>query len=325
MTTLSNPRSNSRSDPAPDPSTTPDAERVDAGPPRRGDRPAARTEIAVFLGTVAVLVTGTTAIGLAEGVDVSRIDEAGALGQAAMYGQAAVPGIAALVARRVTRGRSRGAGLGFRRPPLRALGRAWLYAVATVLGAAGLVWATGLAGFASGALGPQVLLGLTVLVVPYLLLALAEDVGWRGLLVTRLAEIAGPRTVVLVGGLAWSAFHWPLMLVLGGAPDGVPIWFGILTFTAGGTLLGAVLASMQLRWGIWPGVLAHAVVNATAYHVVAPLTQERPLTGWFASETGLMAVLAGVVGVVVWWRLHPLVRTPDGRTVAGDRRSDRLG
>ncbi len=279
-----------------------------------------RTEIAVFLGTVAALLTVSTAVAVAEGVDASRIGEASPLGQAVMYGQATFPLLGALVARKVVGGRLRGAGFGFRRASARSLAQAWLYGLATVLGGAGLVWATGLAGFAGGALGPGVLLGLTVLVLPYAVLALAEDVGWRGLLVTRLARVAGPRTVVAVSGLAWAVFHWPLMILLGGAPDGVPVWFGVLTFTAGATALGAVLASMQLRWGIWPGVVAHAVTNAAMYHVVAPLTVDRRLTGWFASETGLVGVLVGVVGVAVWWRFHPLVRTPDGRTVVRSRR-----
>jgi membrane protease YdiL (CAAX protease family) len=159
-------------------------------------------------------------------------------------------------------------------------------------------------------------LGLTLLVLPYVVLALGEDVGWRGLLVGRLAEVAGPRTVVLVSGLVWSSFHWPLIALLGGTPEGVPVWWALLWFTVGTTAFGAVLANMQLRWGIWPGVLAHAVVNATLYHVVEPLTGDTGDTNWVATETGAAQALAMLVAAVVWFRFAPLRRTAAGGTEA---------
>jgi membrane protease YdiL (CAAX protease family) len=158
--------------------------------------------------------------------------------------------------------------------------------------------------------------GLTALVLPYVLLAIGEDVGRRGLLVTRLAAVAGPRTVVLAGGLIWSAFHRPLILLLGGTPTGVDAWWALVWFTVGTTSLGAVLASMQLRWGLWPGVLAHAVCNAALYHVLEPLTADTGRTNWFATETGLVSGLTTLVGAAVFLRFFPLARGVHGGTVA---------
>ena len=83
--------------------------------------------------------------------------------------------------------------------------------------------------------------------------------------VQRLATVCGPRTVVLVSGIPWALFHWGLVLFLGGTPAGVPTWWALLCFTVGTVALGAVLASMQLRWGIWPGVVAHAAVGALSF------------------------------------------------------------
>jgi membrane protease YdiL (CAAX protease family) len=141
-------------------------------------------------------------------------------------------------------------------------------------------------------------------------------IAWRGLLVTRLAEVAGPRTVVLAGGLIWSAFHWPLILLLGGTPTGVDAWWALVWFTVGTTSLGAVLASMQLRWGLWPGVLAHAVCNAALYHVLEPLTADTGRTNWFATETGLVSGLTTLVGAAAFLRFFPLARGVHGGTVA---------
>lgn len=277
-------------------------------------------EIGVFLGTTAALLATTTAIAVASDADVTAVDTAPPLVQAVLFGQALIPFLAALVARLVATGSLRRPGWGFRRTSWRSIGTAWLWGWLTTLAGGALVWATGLGGLDTDGFDLTVVLGLTLLAVPYVLLALAEDVGWRGLLVTRLAQVTGPRTVVLVSGLAWAFFHWPLVVFVGGAPDGVPVWWALLCMTAGIVALGAALASMQLRWGIWPGVVAHAAVNAVLYHVLDPLTESTGATGWFATETGLFSALALGIAALVWWRVAPLRRTAAGGTAAGERR-----
>jgi membrane protease YdiL (CAAX protease family) len=276
-------------------------------------------EIGVFLGGVGVLSAATTTIALSQHADVRNVDSAPPLAQAALYGQALIPVVAAVVARLVGPGTLRRPGWGIRRTSWRSLGTAWAWSLLTTAASGAVVWATGAGGFRTAGLDAMVPLGLTALVLPYVLLAIGEDVGWRGLLVTRLAEVAGPRTVVLVSGLIWSAFHWPLILLLGGTPTGVATWWALLWFTVGTTSFGAVLASMQLRWGLWPGVLAHAVGNAVLYHVLEPLTADTGRTNWFATETGLAYGLVTLVSAAVFLRFFPLVRGAGGGTVAGRR------
>lgn len=283
---------------------------------RTADRRTAR-EVGVFLAVTAALTAAGTGVALSEGVDVRQIEDASALGQSVMYAQAAFPLLGAVTARLVVHRSLRRPGWGVRRVSWARLGLAWAVGVAMVLAGASIVWGTGLGGFDRSAAGGSTLLGLTVLVVPYAVLALAEDLGWRGLMVTRLAEVASPGTVVLGSGLAWSAFHWPLIALLGGTPDGVAVWFALMMFTVGTTALGAVLASMQLRWGIWPGVVLHAAVNATAYHVVDPLTVEQGRTTWFSTETGLVTALVALVAAWLWMRRFPLRRTAGGATAVG--------
>ena len=182
------------------------------------------TEIGVFLGVVVALTATTTTIALTQHADVRTVDSAPPGAQAALYGQALIPVVAGVLARLVSPGTLRRPGWGLRRTSWRSLGIAWAWSLGTTVGAGAIVWATGAGGFRTAGLDAMVPLGLTALVLPYVLLAIGEDVGWRGLLVTRLAEVAGPRTVVLTSGLIWSAFHWPLILLLGGTPTGVATW-----------------------------------------------------------------------------------------------------
>ena len=275
----------------------------------------ARREITVFLGTTLALLALSTTVGIAEDVDVSRIDEASGLGQAAMYTQAFFPLLGVLAARATTP-KARRIGWGFRRARRKSLTLGWAVGLLCPVVAAVVCLLLGATGFDSDGLSAMLPLGLTVLVLPYVLLAIGEDVGWRGLLVTRLAQVGGPATVVLVSGIAWGLFHWPLMIWLGGVPAGVPTWFGLASYTLGTVALGALLANMQLRWGLWPGVVLHAVTNATLYHVLAPLTEEKAHGGYLAGEVGIVGGLVTAAIALAWWRVAPLVRTADGGTSA---------
>jgi membrane protease YdiL (CAAX protease family) len=278
----------------------------------------ARREAVRFVVLQALLALATTAVAFAEGVDVRRIEEASALGQAAAYGTALTPLVAALVARwSTTRGLR---GWGVRRTSWRTLLLAWAVGVGPVLAAYAAVWATGAGRFDGAAVDG--VLAATVLVLPYVLLALAEDLGWRVLLVTRLAQIARPRTVYLVSGVAWSMSHLWLLLFLGGTPEGVPPLYAVSMFTVATTALGSILAAMQLRWGIWPGVVAHAAVNAVLYHFAEPATAATgPATDWIATETGLAYAVAMVLAALAFLRWFPAAAAHQLRTSGTDDRS----
>ncbi|MBL7497811.1 hemerythrin domain-containing protein [Frankia sp. CNm7] len=308
--------------------------------PETGRRP--RRELVVFLATTFGLTAASTCVALGQSVDVSHIGDASGLGQAAMYGQAAWPLVGAAAARLSTRrlssrrrpGGSSAVGWGWRRPSARVLGLAWAYGVAYPLLAGILLWATGLGGFdgaklASGfgldglptPLGAAlaILLGLTVGCLPYLALAIGEEVGWRGVLVPHLAASNSPARVVLLGGLIWSAFHLPIIIALGGTPDGVPAPVAAALFAVALTALGSTLAWQRLRYGLWPVVVTHAAVNATLYVVVAPATVERSATGWFGTETGLLLAVTSVAAAMLWARRAPLRSSAAGTVIAATR------
>ena len=273
----------------------------------------ARREAIRFVVVQAVLGAAGTAVAVAEGVNVSRIEEASPLGQTVAYGLAFTPLIAAFVARLTTTRTVRG--WGFRRVGWRPMLLAWTVGLVPVLAAYAVVWATGAGRFVGDP--TSALLAATVLVAPYVLLALVEDIGWRGLLVTRLAQIARPRTVYLVSGVLWSLSHLGLILFVGGAPEGVPPLYAAAMFTVATTALGSILAAMQLRWGLWPGIVAHAAVNAILYHFADPATEQTgPLTGWIATESGLAYAVAMVLAAIAFLRWYGTAAGHQSRTSA---------
>jgi membrane protease YdiL (CAAX protease family) len=282
---------------------------------RESSNPSVRHELALFLSITAVLTALGVGIAIAEGVDLSDLDHASGLGQLALFSQAFAPGVAALVTRRVTTGSFRGLGLrlGRSRGYLRL---SYAVPVGVVAVAYGILWATGAGEVDPGKLaadGPfeggseagapaAAALGLTLGVVPFLVLALGEEIGWRGLMSDRLSEVTTLPRTALWTGIAWTAFHLPLMLFVAGAVEGVPVAYGVAVFGLSLVALSYPLAWLRQRSrSIWPATLMHAAGNAALYLVADPLTREVAQTPWLGGETGALLPAVTVAAALGWW------------------------
>ena len=109
--------------------------------------------------------------------------------------------------------------------------------------------------------------------------ALGEEIGWRGFLYPQLKAEFGRRKGLLLGGVIWGAWHWPLIWLIGyeygAAAANNAGYFG---FPAVGMLLFCVIT---VGWGvlhdrlyeksgsIWVPSLFHGAINASA---ALPLT-----------------------------------------------------
>ena len=283
---------------------------------RQNRKDQVRREIAIFLALTAALTAASIAVAVSQGVDVTRLGEAPLVGQIALFGQAFYPGIAAIVARLVTAGTLRGLGWGWG-STWRYLALSYALPLAYCAVAYGPVWASGLAGFDPGRLAAGLpladlpegvaaigaaLLALTVGVLPFLVLSLGEEIGWRGLMVPRLAEVMTLPKVALCSGLAWASFHAPLMLFVPGAVHGVPVPYGVACFAVTGVALSYPLAWLRLKSrSVWPAVVLHASHNAAVYLVCDPLTADSGNTAFFAGETGAGLALACASIAALWW------------------------
>jgi membrane protease YdiL (CAAX protease family) len=121
-------------------------------------------------------------------------------------------------------------------------------------------------------LGPGVLFAIQaaspVLVAPIFnsIFTFGEEFGWRAYLQPRLLPLGGRRAMMLMG-LIWGIWHWPLIAMghnYGQDYPGHP-WLGMLTMTWFTFVTGTFLGWLALRGGsVWPAVLGHATINATA-------------------------------------------------------------
>lgn len=141
-----------------------------------------------------------------------------------------------------------------------------------------------------------VTVGAAVAINPFVnaIFGFGEELGWRGYLLPKLWPL-GARTAVLVHGLVWGVWHWPLILMgyeYGFGYPGEP-WTGLALFPVFTVATGTFLAWVTVRSGsVWPASLGHGAINGT---VVVALVFAR------GDPSPLLGPLPiGLVGVVPW-------------------------
>src|SRR5439155_21525832 len=184
------------------------------------------------------------------------------------------PGVAALFTRLVCQKNVRG--FGWRLGPSRDLVFSYLLPVAAGLVIYGTVWATGLgdftaerlardAGFSVGldvrSFWRSVFVAATGGFVLEAVLALGEELGWRGLLVPELAKLMPFGKIGFLSGSIWSFFHVPGIL-FAGYHSAAPVWYGLVVFCVSFIAISFILAWLRFKSGsVWTAVVFHASHN----------------------------------------------------------------
>jgi membrane protease YdiL (CAAX protease family) len=157
-------------------------------------------------------------------------------------------------------------------------------------------------GFTLPLLASNLSTGLAIAIV----LALGEEIGFRGYALPQLMHL-GPTRALLLSGLMFAAWHFPLLLLTPVYPI-VGSWLIIgpillLTLTFAGVFYG------YLRLGsrsIWPSTLAHGVINTSFEWLALFTATASPLAlEYLVGETGLLTLLATALsaGLILYW-LH---------------------
>ena len=106
-----------------------------------------------------------------------------------------------------------------------------------------------------------------VLYVPLFngLLGLGEEVGWRGVMYPVLKEKLGRAKGMILGGILWGAWHWPIMILAGYEYDkdylGAP-FLGMVLFCLYATVAGIFLDVLYEKTEcIWIPSIGHGAIN----------------------------------------------------------------
>jgi uncharacterized protein len=229
--------------------------------------------------------------------------------------------VAVAIAATVRRG-ERGAawrGIGFGPASLRHFAAGLLLPVALVAASFGIAAAAGVVRFAGLAAIDPVQLALEAFAIG-LLLALAEEIGWRGFLLPRLAELTRGSRAALLTGAGHAAFHLPALTLTsvyqGEGNRFIVVPMVMVTLTAAGVLYGWLrLASGS----IWPVALAHSTFNAAFSHGALAVTATSPaIMAYVTTETGVVTMLLTAATAV--WLIRYRFAEPAGTIPADQRR-----
>jgi len=140
--------------------------------------------------------------------------------------------------------------------------------------------------------------------------AFGEEFGWRGFLLQHLAPL-GRRPAVLLTGVAWGVWHWPIVAMgynYGLGYPGAP-WPGMLAMVWVTVLLGTVLAWVTFgAESVWPAAVGHGAFNAIAgFGVLFAAGEPNPLLGPMA--TGIV-VSVPTLALAAWLLREPSAVAP---------------
>lgn len=98
--------------------------------------------------------------------------------------------------------------------------------------------------------------------------ALGEEIGWRGFLYPQLKARFGRRMGLILGGVIWGMWHWPIIWLIGYEYGigyfGYPI-VGMLLFCVITVAIGVLCDRLYEKSGsIWLPAICHGAINAAA-------------------------------------------------------------
>lgn len=122
-----------------------------------------------------------------------------------------------------------------------------------------------------------------------LLTATGEEIGWRGFLVPALHEKFGVIEALLITGLFWCLWHFPL-LIWGRYVEGGSLLYSLVAFVLCIFPVGIICGLLAIRSGsVWPCAFLHAAHNNYDQAIFDLITKGEDKM-YFVSETGILTI-----------------------------------
>lgn len=116
--------------------------------------------------------------------------------------------------------------------------------------------------------------------------AYGEEAGWRGYMMPKMIKLWGVRKAVVIGGIIWGIWHWPLTYVghnFGRDYFGYP-FTGFAAMCVMCVFLGMILTYITYKSGsIWPAAFLHAINNASP-SILRYFVNYDKISGWRADS-----------------------------------------
>ena len=133
-----------------------------------------------------------------------------------------------------------------------------------------------------------------------LITATGEEIGWRGFLVPALNERIGLNKTLLVTGLFWCLWHFPL-LIWGGYMEGQSLLYSLIAFVLCIFPVGVICGLLAIQSGsMWPCAFLHAAHNNYDQAVLGLITRGEDVL-YYVSETGIFTIICvWIIAIVMY-------------------------
>ena len=140
-------------------------------------------------------------------------------------------------------------------------------------------------------------LNLTVTIIIFSVVFLGEEIGWRGYLLFRVAELTSGRRAALVTGAFHAIFHLPLLLLTTTYQGEGKRWIVVPMVMVTLTLAGVWYGWLRLWSGsIWPVSLSHSAFNNLMETTAGVAVVTSPATmAYVTTETGVVTMIIMVL------------------------------
>jgi len=147
------------------------------------------------------------------------------------------------------------------------------------------------------------LLNLAVTTIIFGVVFLGEEIGWRGYLLLRLAELTSGRRAALLTGAFHAIFHLPLLVLTTTYQSEGNRWIVVPTVMVTLTLAGVWYGWLRLWSGsIWPVSLSHSAFNNVIEGVGGAAIATSPATmAYVTTETGVATMIIMVLVAGYLW------------------------
>ena len=148
-----------------------------------------------------------------------------------------------------------------------------------------------------GAVSVSGLLNILVGAVVSTVVFLGEEIGWRGYLLFRLAEVTSARVAAILTGAFHAIFHLPLLLLTTTYQSAGQRWIVVPMAMITITLAGVWYGWLRLSSGsIWPVCLSHSAFNNVMESLAGvALVSSAATMVYVTTETGVVTMVITVL------------------------------
>jgi uncharacterized protein len=140
-------------------------------------------------------------------------------------------------------------------------------------------------------------LSLAITTIIFTVVLLGEEIGWRGYLLFRVAELTSGRRAAVLTGAFHAIFHLPLLLLTTTYQSEGKRWIVVPVVMVTLTLAGVWYGWLRLWSGsIWPVSLSHSAFNNLMEGVAGPAIATSPaMMAYVTTETGVVTMIIMVL------------------------------